>query len=139
MGEVIAFPERREFRTPAEPPAARRFAEPRPLVANARRERPTRKPRQGTRPEPLWREVTGGVLREERRRQQRTLGDVALRAGMSIQYLSELERGRKEASSEMLAAACGALGLDLAEFAQRCAHTITSISSRPSGPVLLAA
>ena len=83
--------------------------------------------------------MTGAVLRDERRRQQRTLGDVAERAGMSIQYLSELERGRKEASSEMLAAACGSLGLGLAEFARRCADTLTSVAARPTGPVLLAA
>jgi transcriptional regulator with XRE-family HTH domain len=57
---------------------------------------------------------------------------------MSVQYLSELERGRKEASSEMLGAACGALGLSLAEFATRCARTITT-AALPSGPVLLAA
>ena len=79
------------------------------------------------------------MLRDERRRQQRTLAHVAGRAGMSVQYLSELERGRKEASSEMLAAACGALGLGLSEFAQRCAQSITSATVRPSGPVLLAA
>jgi transcriptional regulator with XRE-family HTH domain len=79
------------------------------------------------------------VLRDERRRQQRTLAQVAERAGMSVQYLSEVERGRKEASSEMLGAACGALGLSLAEFAGRCARTFTSAAARPSGPVLLAA
>jgi transcriptional regulator with XRE-family HTH domain len=79
------------------------------------------------------------VLRDERRRQQRTLAQVAERAGMSVQYLSEVERGRKEASSEMLGAACGALGLSLAEFAGRCVRTFTSAAARPSGPVLLAA
>ena len=92
----------------------------------------------GVNPAPLWREVVGAVLREERRRQQRTLAQVAARAGMSVQYLSELERGRKEASSEMLAAACGSLGLDLAQFASRCAGMIAR-SGRPAGPVLLAA
>ncbi len=92
-----------------------------------------------SRPDPLWREVAGSVLRDERRRQRRTLAQVAERAGMSVQYLSELERGRKEASSEMLGAACGALGLSLAEFAGRCARTFTSAAARPSGPVLLAA
>jgi transcriptional regulator with XRE-family HTH domain len=97
------------------------------------------RPSTGPRPEPLWREVTGSVLRAERRRQHRSLAQVAERAGMSVQYLSELERGRKEASSEMLGAACGSLGLSLAEFATRCARTITSAAARPSGPVLLAA
>jgi hypothetical protein len=58
---------------------------------------------------------------------------------MSVQYLSELERGRKEASSEMLAAACGSLGLSLGEFARRCAGALTTAAARPTGPVLLAA
>lgn len=88
--------------------------------------------------EPLWREVSGAVLREERRRQGRTLADVAGRAGMSVQHLSEVERGRKEASSEMLAAAAGSLGLSLAEFTRRCAGALAPTGS-PAGPVLLAA
>ena len=46
--------------------------------------------------EPLWREVVGRELREERHRQGRTLADVAGEAGVSTQYLSEVERGRKE-------------------------------------------
>ena len=79
------------------------------------------------------------VLREERHRQHRTLAQVAERAGMSVQYLSEVERGRKEASSEMLAAACGSLGLSLGQFAFRCAGAIDRASARPTGPVLLAA
>ncbi len=89
--------------------------------------------------EPLWRNVTGAVLADERRRQRRTLAQVATRAGMSVQYLSELERGRKEASSEMLAAACGALGLSLADFATRCAGLLDTAAGRPGGPTLLAA
>src|SRR4051794_3414195 len=67
-------------------------------------------------PEPLWRELAGKVLRDERNRQERTLGQVAERAGISPQYLSEVERGRKEPSSEMLASICGALGLTLADL-----------------------
>jgi transcriptional regulator with XRE-family HTH domain len=89
--------------------------------------------------DPLWREVSGGVLRDERRRQGRTLADVAGRAGMSVQHLSEVERGRKEASSEMLAAAAGSLGLGLAEFARRCASSFAAAGAAPTGPVLLAA
>lgn len=138
MGEIIPFPERRPSRNQTEPAAVHSFAEPRPVMVGSPPQRPTRDPRPSARREPLWREVTGAILREERRRQQRTLGDVAGRAGMSIQYLSELERGRKEASSEMLAAACGSLGLGLAEFARRCASTLASASG-PTGPVLSAA
>ncbi|MZD09614.1 helix-turn-helix domain-containing protein, partial [Streptomyces sp. SID5785] len=65
--------------------------------------------------EPLWRHVVGDVLRRRRRGQGRTLQDVADVAGISMPYLSEMERGRKEASSEMLAAVAGALGLGLVD------------------------
>jgi transcriptional regulator with XRE-family HTH domain len=66
--------------------------------------------------EPLWRDVVGEVLRQERLSQRRTLKDVADTARISMPYLSELERGRKEASSEVLAAAAKALGLRLSEL-----------------------
>lgn len=66
--------------------------------------------------EPLWRHVVGDVLRRERLAQQRTLKDVADAARISMPYLSELERGRKEGSSEVLAAAARALGLGLADL-----------------------
>lgn len=69
--------------------------------------------------EPLWRHVVGGVLRGERRAQERTLKDVADAARISMPYLSEVERGRKEASSEVLAAAAEALGLGLADVLAR--------------------
>lgn len=66
--------------------------------------------------EPLWRDVVGEVLRDERLDQSRTLKDVSAEAGISMPYLSEIERGRKEASSEVLAAAAHALGLELADL-----------------------
>ncbi|MFE2534096.1 helix-turn-helix domain-containing protein [Streptomyces sp. NPDC059371] len=72
--------------------------------------------------EPLWRDLVGDVLRRERLAQERTLKDVAEAARISMPYLSEVERGRKEASSEVLAAAARALGLgltDLLSLAQR--------------------
>ena len=47
---------------------------------------------------PLWRNVLGEVLRGERLEQERILTEVAATAGVSPQYLSEVERGRKEAS-----------------------------------------
>ncbi|WP_406146337.1 helix-turn-helix domain-containing protein [Streptomyces sp. NBC_01012] len=65
--------------------------------------------------EPLWRDVVGDVLRRERNAQGRTLKDVADTARISMPYLSEIERGRKEASSEVLAAAARSLGLGLAD------------------------
>jgi hypothetical protein len=144
MGDVIAFPADRRARRNAGPSVPAAVSTPSPVSAepSAVPARSIVLPTGQTSPaerEPLWREVTGSVLRAERRRQQRTLSQVAERAGMSVQYLSELERGRKEASSEMLAAACGSLGLTIGEFARRCANTVTSTAARPTGPVLLAA
>ncbi len=62
---------------------------------------------------PLLRTTLGEVLRRTRLDQGRTLADVARAAKVSMQYLSEVERGRKEASSEVLAAICDALETDL--------------------------
>ncbi|VFB01819.1 helix-turn-helix domain-containing protein [Nocardia cyriacigeorgica] len=74
--------------------------------------------------EPLWREVLGTRLRALRQQQQETLAETAGRAGVSPQYLSEIERGRKEPSSEMIAALAGALGTSLAELAGEVAETL---------------
>ena len=76
------------------------------------------------RPEPLWREAVGHELREERRTTGRTLADVASAAGVSTQYLSEVERGRKEPSSEILGAVAGALGLRLVDLTTRVSRTL---------------
>ena len=59
--------------------------------------------------QPLLREVYGRLLRRMRQQQGRTLAEVAAEAGISMAYLSEIERGLKEPSSEILAAVCGAL------------------------------
>jgi transcriptional regulator with XRE-family HTH domain len=67
------------------------------------------------RPKPLLRALLGDVLRRARHRQRRTLADVARAARVSMPYLSELERGRKEASSEVLAAVCDALRIELSD------------------------
>jgi len=82
-------------------------------------------------PAPLLRDVYGTVLRRERRRQRRTLDDVASRAGVSIQYLSEIERGRKEASSEILAAVCASLGAGLAAFLAAAHRELAAAERRP--------
>ena len=63
----------------------------------------------------LLRNELGEVLREIRQGQGRTLRDVAASASVSLGYLSELERGTKEASSELLGAVCTGLGLSLSE------------------------
>jgi len=61
----------------------------------------------------LLREVIGDVLRGARVEQGRTLREVSDDARVSLGYLSEVERGRKEASSELLSAICGALDVPL--------------------------
>ena len=61
----------------------------------------------------LLREVIGDVLRRARTTQGRTLREVSDTARVSLGYLSEVERGRKEASSELLSAICGALDVPL--------------------------
>jgi transcriptional regulator with XRE-family HTH domain len=70
----------------------------------------------GRQPRPLLRTMLGDVLRRTRREQGRTLADVARAAKVSMPYLSEVERGRKEASSEVLAAICESLGIDLSDL-----------------------
>jgi DNA-binding XRE family transcriptional regulator len=74
-------------------------------------------PHWGQAPEPLWREVLGRRLRDLRADRDETLAQTAERAGISPQYLSEIERGRKEPSSEMIAALAGALDTTLADLA----------------------
>lgn len=71
--------------------------------------------------EPLLRELMGAVLREERRRQSRTLAQVAATAGISMQHLSDVERGRKDPSSELLAAITGALEVSVPQLLLRAA------------------
>ena len=70
-------------------------------------------------PKPLWRHVLGEVLRGERLDQERILTEVAATAGVSPQYLSEIERGRKEPSSEILGSVSEALGLELFDVVRR--------------------
>ena len=98
-----------------------------PLRREPRREQPQREPQPEPRPrerqaqEPLWREVLGRRLRVLRQEQRETLSETAARAGISPQYLSEIERGRKEPSSEMIAALVGALGTTLIDLTEHVA------------------
>lgn len=66
--------------------------------------------------EPLWRDALGAHLRQTRHERGATLEEIAGRAGISLQYLSEIERGVKDPSSEMIAAVAGALGVPLADL-----------------------
>ncbi len=83
-----------------------------------------------SRPDELWRSVLGSYLRSERTAQGRILTDIAARAGVSPQYLSEIERGRKEPSSEILSAVTGALGLTLLDVARGVALSLEK-AARP--------
>ena len=77
-------------------------------------------------PEPLWREVLGRSLRSAREEQGGRLVDVAERAGISPQYLSEIERGLKDPSSEVLAAVAGALGATLIDVTSQVTGDLRS-------------
>ncbi|MFI9361995.1 helix-turn-helix domain-containing protein [Kitasatospora sp. NPDC053057] len=112
---------------------------PAPGGANRTPQRPSATPEAPAPKEPLWRDLVGDALRRERLAQERTLKDVAEQARISMPYLSELERGRKEASSEVLAAAAKALGLglgDLLSLAQDelVRHTRSQPAHRRSAP-----
>ena len=117
MGDVVRLPVRRE-----------------PLPEQDHRAALVRQPRREA-VEPLWRESAGRELRRERQASARRLVDVAEEAGVSPQYLSEVERGLKDPSSELLAAMAGALGLSVADLASRVA---SAGKSRPT-PLCLAA
>ena len=74
--------------------------------------------------DPKLRHIVGAVLRDERHSQERTLADVAAAAAVSLAYLSEVERGRKEISSDLLDAVGGALELPLVEILERCVERL---------------
>lgn len=94
----------------------------------------------------MLREVIGDVLRRARTTQGRTLREVSQTARVSLGYLSEVERGRKEASSELLHAICAALNVPLSQVladagaAMACHEDIARIASVPreSGPIAVA-
>lgn len=80
----------------------------------------------------LLREAIGGTIRRARTERRRTLRDVSRDARVSLGYLSEIERGRKEPSSELLAAICDALALSLPELLDDVANTLRPDSLRPA-------
>ena len=91
----------------------------------------------------LLRDAIGFVLRRLRLEQGKTLRDLAEAARVSLPYLSEIERGRKEASSEILGAICQVLDITeqqlLLEVADEYEQSHAVISIRPSDPMLIAA
>ncbi|KQZ68990.1 hypothetical protein ASD66_16625 [Nocardioides sp. Root151] len=82
----------------------------------------------------MWREVTGELLRERRHVRGEKLSETASRAGISTQYLSEVERGRKDPSSEVLSAVAGALDLTLRDLAVAAARRLYAAPAGPVGP-----
>jgi transcriptional regulator with XRE-family HTH domain len=75
---------------------------------------------------PLLRTLVGEVLRRHRLEQRRTLAEVAREACVSVPYLSEVERGRKEPSSEILAAVCDSLRIELADLLAEVGRDLVS-------------
>jgi transcriptional regulator with XRE-family HTH domain len=84
----------------------------------------------------LLREVLGDALRRARTKQGRTLRQVSDAARVSLGYLSEVERGRKEASSELLSAICDALDVPLsqllADASEQLTHRESAVATAPS-------
>ena len=83
----------------------------------------------------LLRTQLGNTLRGHRQRQRRTLRDVSGRARVSLGYLSEVERGQKEASSELLASICDALDLELADLLAEVSLELRGVRVGAAGEV----
>jgi transcriptional regulator with XRE-family HTH domain len=87
----------------------------------------------------LLRHMLGDALRRLRLRQGRTLREVSAAARVSLGYLSEVERGQKEASSELLASICGALGAPLSQVLREVSDSfaLAELQNEPvyAGPV----
>lgn len=85
----------------------------------------------------VLRTLLGEALREARLRQRRTLREVSGAARVSLGYLSEVERGQKEASSELLASICRALGVRLSDVLREVSDTLSVTEPQPTPvPVL---
>ena len=89
----------------------------------------------------LVRRLLGDVLRRQRLRQGRTLREVSAQARVSLGYISELERGQKEASSELLAAICSALDVPLSVVLREVSEELAAVESATASdaPVVSAA
>jgi transcriptional regulator with XRE-family HTH domain len=86
----------------------------------------------------LLRQLLGDVLRQLRLRQGRTLREVSAAARVSLGYLSEVERGQKEASSELLASICKALGVPLSHVLREVADAL-ALAELQAEPVMAGA
>jgi len=81
----------------------------------------------------LLREAIGGSLRRVRTARRRTLRDVSRRARVSLGYLSEIERGRKEPSSELLASICDALDIAVPDLLSEAAEAMWASMAATDG------
>jgi transcriptional regulator with XRE-family HTH domain len=80
----------------------------------------------------VLRTLIGEALRTTRLRQDRTLREVSAAARVSLGYLSEVERGQKEASSELLASICRALGVRLSDVLREVSETLAAVEPQPA-------
>jgi transcriptional regulator with XRE-family HTH domain len=90
----------------------------------------------------LFRRLLGDVLRAQRMRRGMTLREVSAEARVSLGYISEIERGQKEASSELLASLCAALDLPLSVVLREVSDLVAleeSLVDSPSGEVVASA
>jgi len=83
----------------------------------------------------LLRRLIGEVLRERRRAQDRTLRQVSAAARVSLGYLSEVERGQKEASSELLGAICNALDVPMSTVLREVSDHLAAAEAQQPRPV----
>jgi transcriptional regulator with XRE-family HTH domain len=83
----------------------------------------------------LLRQEIGDVLRDARRQQGRTLREVSSVARVSLGYLSEVERGQKEASSELLSSICGALDVPLSSVLRAVSQRVAAAENLALGTV----
>lgn len=81
----------------------------------------------------LLRQLLGDTLRAQRLSQSRTLREVSDAARVSLGYLSEVERGQKEASSELIGSICEALGVPLSDVLQNVTDTLSAVEQIPDG------
>ncbi len=79
----------------------------------------------------VLRTLIGEALRTTRLRQDRTLREVSAAARVSLGYLSEVERGQKEASSELLASICRALGVRLSDVLREVSESLSAVEPDP--------
>ena len=89
----------------------------------------------------LFRRLLGDVLRAQRMRRGMTLREVSAEARVSLGYISEIERGQKEASSELLASLCSALDLPLSVMLREVSDLVAleeSLTSTPTGTEVVA-